>query len=69
MNISKLTDKEFSELIECLLHHYDKKLPRDVISALFVEIIDDPDHLALCLELRIDRGMTKIGKIVEPRNL
>ena len=68
MNISKLTDKEFSELITRLLHHYDSELPRDVISALFVEVTDDPDHLAFCLERRIDRGMTKIDKIVRTRD-
>jgi hypothetical protein len=67
MNISKLTDKEFSELIELLVKNYDSKLPRDVISALFAEVTDDPNHFALGLQERIDRGMTKIDKVIGTR--
>jgi hypothetical protein len=68
MNIDKLTDKEFSELIAALEYHYDGRLPRDVMSALFIEVTDDPDHLAFRLEKRIDRGMTKIDKINRTRD-
>ncbi len=64
MNIDKLTDKEFSELIDALEYHYDDRLPRDVMSALFVKVTDDHDHFSLGLKKRIDRGMTKIDKII-----
>jgi hypothetical protein len=64
MNIDKLTDKEFSKLIAALKYHYDGRLPRDVMSALFVKVADDDDHFALGLKKRIDRGITKIDKII-----
>lgn len=67
MNIDKLAVKEFSELIERLSHHYKGKLPRDVISALFVSVTDDPHRLAFCLERRIARGKAKIDKIIETK--
>lgn len=62
MNLENLSNAEFCEVIRKIEVVYNQKIPKDVIAALFIKIVSDPQRLAFCLERRIERGKSSLQK-------
>ena len=62
MNLENLSNAEFCQVIRKIEVVYNQKIPKDVIAALFIKIVSDPQRLAFCLERRIERGKSNLQK-------
>jgi hypothetical protein len=60
MKLENLSNEGFSEVIRRIEAVYNQKIPKDVIAALFIKIVSDPQQLAFCLERRIERGKLRL---------
>jgi hypothetical protein len=62
LDLENLSKEEFFEVIRRIEDVYNQRIPKDVIAALFIQIVSDPQRLAFCLERRIERGKSSLKK-------
>jgi hypothetical protein len=69
MKLGNLSNKEFFEVIRRVEVVYNRRIPKDVIAALFIQIMSDQQRIAFCLERRIERGKSSLQKRLLSKDL